>query len=178
MSYQYQRHDWRPCAEARGERMRHKVIIVGGGPVGLTTALELAAYGVPSVVLEDGDTVSEGSRGLCWSKRTLEIFDRHGVAERIRAKGYTWHTGRLFHGDDEIYHFDLQAVAGEKFPAFVNLQQYHTEQFLVDAVAAQPLIDHRWQSKVTDQAGKTIALFRGNSYRLQGTVVPEPPAAG
>lgn len=32
--------------------------------------------------------------------------------------------------------------------------------------------------KVTDQTGKTIALFRGNSYRLQGTVVPEPPASG
>lgn len=31
---------------------------------------------------------------------------------------------------------------------------------------------------VTDQAGKMIALFRGNSYRLQGTVVPAPPAAG
>lgn len=150
MSYQYQRHAWRPCPEARGERVRHQVIIVGGGPVGLTTALELAAYGIRSVVLEDGDTVCEGSRGLCWSKRTLEIFDRHGVAERIREKGYTWHTGRLFHGDREIYHFDLQTVAGEKFPAFVNLQQYYTEQFLVEAVARQPLIDHRWQSRVTD----------------------------
>jgi 3-(3-hydroxy-phenyl)propionate hydroxylase len=149
MSYHYQRHAWRDCPEARGERKRHQVIIVGGGPVGLTTALELAAFGVPSVILEDGDTVSEGSRGLCWSKRTLEIFDRHGVTEQMLAKGYTWHTGRLFHGDREIYHFDLQPVANEKFPAFVNLQQYYTEEFLVDAVARQPLIDHRWQSKVT-----------------------------
>ncbi|WP_368744464.1 FAD-dependent oxidoreductase [Desertibaculum subflavum] len=152
MSYQYKHHGWQPCPEARDETVRHKAIIVGGGPVGLTTALELAAYGVPSVVLEDGDTVSEGSRGLCWSKRTLEILDRHGVAEQVRARGYTWHTGRLFHGDREIYHFDLQAVAGEKFPAFVNLQQYYTEEFLVDAVARQPLIDHRWQSKVVDVA--------------------------
>lgn len=152
MSFTYKRHAWRPCAETQGGRPRHRVIIAGGGPVGLTTALELAAYGVPSVVLEDGDTVSEGSRGLCWSKRTLEILDRHGVAEQIRAKGYTWHTGRLFHGDREIYHFDLQAVAGEKFPAFVNLQQYHTEEFLVEAAARQPLIDHRWLSKVVDVA--------------------------
>ncbi len=150
MAYAYRSHPWRSCPEAEGRALRHPVLIAGGGPVGLTTALELAAYGIPSVVFEDGDRVSEGSRGLCWAKRSLEILDRHGVAKRLIDKGYTWNTGRLFHGEQEIYHFVLQEQGSHKFPAFVNVQQYYAEEFLVEAVERQPLIDLRWRSKVVD----------------------------
>ncbi|HYM31040.1 MAG TPA: FAD-dependent oxidoreductase [Candidatus Cybelea sp.] len=135
--------------EMSGGRQRRPVVIAGGGPVGLTAALELAAYGVPALVLEDGDTLSEGSRALCWSKRSLEILDRYGVAGRIQAKGFTWNTGRVFLGDRQLYQFALQPQGDHKHPAFVNLQQYYAELFLVEAVERQPLIELRWQSKVS-----------------------------
>ena len=72
-------------------------------------AVDLALHGVPSVVLDDSDRVSVGSRAICWAKRTLEIFDRLGIGERMVAKGVTWQVGRLFHGARELYSFDPAA---------------------------------------------------------------------
>jgi len=60
------------------EPVHHPVIIVGGGPAGLAAAMDLAMYGVKSVVLDDNNTVSVGSRAICLAKRTLEICDRYG----------------------------------------------------------------------------------------------------
>jgi 3-(3-hydroxy-phenyl)propionate hydroxylase len=74
------------------------VAIVGAGPIGLAMAIDLAQRGVASVVLDDNNVVSVGSRAICWAKRTLEIFDRLGVGERMLQKGVTWKVGRNFHG--------------------------------------------------------------------------------
>ena len=112
---------------------RHPVVIVGGGLVGLTLALDLAQRGVPVVVLDDDDTVSTGSRAICFAKRTLEIFGRLGLGQRMLAKGITWNVGRVFHGDRQLFDFNLLPEDGHEYPAFVNLQQYYAEQWLVEA---------------------------------------------
>jgi 3-(3-hydroxy-phenyl)propionate hydroxylase len=72
------------------------VVVVGAGPVGLATAIDLAQKGVPVVLLDDDNKLSNGSRAICFSKRTLEIFDRLGCGERMAAKGVRWHVGRVF----------------------------------------------------------------------------------
>ena len=132
------------------------VAIIGAGPVGLAVAIDLALHGVKCVVLDDNNTVSVGSRAICWAKRTLEIFDRLGVGERMVAKGVTWKVGRLFHGEKEVWNFDLLPEEGHKNPAFINLQQYHVEQYLVERCADFPdLIDLRWKNKVTGVAQDT-----------------------
>ena len=115
-------------AELDGRRQRHPVAIVGAGPVGLTLALVLAQRGVRSVVLEASDTYSEGSRALCWSRRSLEILDRLGVADPLSARGYTWNGGRVYWRDEEVYRFTLPGSGRQHFPAFVNLQQYLCSQ--------------------------------------------------
>jgi 3-(3-hydroxy-phenyl)propionate hydroxylase len=126
------------------------VAIVGAGPIGLSMAIDLALRGVASVVLDDNNVVSVGSRAICWAKRTLEIFDRLGVGERMLAKGVTWKVGRLFHGAEEVYSFDLLPEAGHKYPAFINLQQYYVEEYLLDRAREFPdLIDIRFLNKVT-----------------------------
>lgn len=129
---------------------RHPVVIVGAGPVGLTLAADLATRGVSTVLLDDDDTVSVGSRAICWSKRTLEIFDRIGVADAMVARGVTWSTGKVFRGDDLLYAFDLLPEGGHKRPAFINLQQYHVERLLADRVQALGRTDLRWKNRVTD----------------------------
>src|SRR5262245_15709528 len=114
--------------------VRHRVIVVGGGPVGLTAAIDLALRGIPVVLLDDSDRIGEGSRGICYAKRTLEILDRLGIGEALVERGVTWKLGKVFLGDALVYSFDLLPEDGHKMPAFVNLQQYYLEKALVDRV--------------------------------------------
>lgn len=139
-----------PPRELRvADRARHPVVIVGAGPVGLSAAVDLAMQGVRSIVLDDNNVVSVGSRAICWSKRTLEIFDRLGIGERMVEKGVTWQIGRVYHRDRELYSFNLLAEDGHKMPAFVNLQQYYVEEYLIDRIADFPdRIELRWKNKV------------------------------
>ncbi len=144
--YHYTPFEYHKPPGLTGKEDRHDVVIVGAGPIGLAMAIDLALRGVKSVVLDDNNVVSVGSRAICWAKRTLEIFDRLGVGERMLDKGVTWKVGRLFHGKDEVYSFDLLPEDGHKYPAFINLQQYHVEQYLVERVRDFPdLIDLRIQ---------------------------------
>ncbi|MGB7304350.1 MAG: FAD-dependent oxidoreductase [Burkholderiaceae bacterium] len=154
-TYQYREFNYqRPpelATDGPSESTVYPVAIIGAGPIGLAAAIDLALQGMPSVVLDDNNVVSVGSRAICWAKRTLEIFDRLGVGDRMLNKGVTWKTGRLFHRDQQVYHFDLLPEDGHKMPAFINLQQYYVEQFLVERAQEFPdLIDLRFKNKVVD----------------------------
>jgi 3-(3-hydroxy-phenyl)propionate hydroxylase len=134
--------------------VRHRVVVIGAGPVGLSLAVDLAQRGVPVVVLDDSDRVGEGSRAICFAKRTLEIFDRLGVGDRALAKGVQWQVGKVFHKDRLLYQFDLLPEAGHKMPAFINLQQYYAEQYLIERAREMPWsqtrgIDLRWRNRLT-----------------------------
>jgi len=145
MPYTPPRYPFRPPTDSGA---RHPVVIVGGGMVGLTAALDLAQHRIPVVLLDDDDTVSVGSRAICHAKRTLEIFARLGIADDLLAHGVTWNTGRVFAGDRQVFAFDLLAEQGHEFPAFINLQQYHLEERLVRACQATGLVDLRWKSRI------------------------------
>ena len=148
-SYQHPRFPYRASEEQKtGRPRRHPVVIVGAGPIGLSAALECARLGLPAVVVDDNDTVSVGSRALCYAKRALEIWDRMGVAERLVEKGVQWKIGKVFFRDDLVYQFDLLPEAGHKMPAMINLQQYYLEERLVEACAASPLVDLRWKHRL------------------------------
>jgi len=150
-AFEYPRFDYAPSPdETAAEPARHAVVIVGAGPIGLTAALDLAGRGRRVVVIDDDDTVSIGSRAICWSKRTLEICDRLGLADDLIAKGLRWSKGRVFFRDCELYDFDLLPEPGHYAPAFVNLQQYHFEAAAVEAAQAHPLIELRWRNRLVD----------------------------
>ncbi len=132
---------------------RHKVIVIGAGPIGLAAAIDLAQQGVPVVVLDDNDRVSFGSRAICFAKRPLEILDRLGCGAPMVEKGVLWDTGRVFFDQDEAYSFNLQPETGHKNPAFINLQQYTFEEKLIERLraleAAGAPIELRGKNKVT-----------------------------
>src|SRR6266567_8839197 len=127
----------------------YRVVVVGAGPVGLSLAIDLAQRGQSVVLLDDADRIGEGSRAICFSKRSLEYWDRLGVAGRMVDKGVVWSVGRIFHGASLLYQFNLLPEQGHKRPAFINLQQFHAEAYLVDRIVDLPAIDLRWRNKVT-----------------------------
>jgi 3-(3-hydroxy-phenyl)propionate hydroxylase len=140
---------YRRCPDQdRRDPARHPLIVVGAGPVGLSAAIDLAQRGHNIVLLDDADRIGEGSRAICFSKRSLEYWDRLGVGERMVGKGVVWQVGRVFLGDELVYRFDLLPEGGHKMPAFINLQQYYAEKFLCERVAGMPEIDLRWRNKV------------------------------
>ena len=113
---------------------RHPVVIVGGGPIGMALALDLGRKGTPVLVLDDHEGVGQGSRAICFAKRTLEICDRLGAGKAMIDKGVQWNVGKVFHGDERVFEFNLQPEDGHKAPAFINLQQPYFEKYLVDEI--------------------------------------------
>ena len=133
-----------------GQAGNYPVIVIGAGPVGLCAAIDLAVHGVDCVLMDEEATLSEGSRAICFSKRTLEVLDRLGCAERAVAKGVVWNLGKVYLRDKLLYSFDLLPEAGHKYPAFINLQQYFLEQFLVERLLETGRVDARWRNRVVD----------------------------
>lgn len=126
------------------------ILIAGGGPVGLAMAIELAKYNIESIVLEKTNTLGDGSRAICWAKRTLEICDRLGSATRMVDKGITWNIGKVYSGDkpEPIYTFDLLPDKSQKFPAFINLQQFYAEEYFLDLFPDIPQTEIRWKNEI------------------------------
>lgn len=161
-----------------GTRVRHPIVIVGGGITGLTLACSLARLGVKAVLIDEDNTVGvkgASSRGICYTQKSLEIFQRLGIFERIAAKGTQWSVGRTFAGDDEVYNFDLRQQGNfhlSSQPPFINIQQFYIEAFLVDRVQELGAVELRWQNRLTafeqtaDAATLTIETPAG-SYCIE-----------
>ncbi|WP_430334744.1 FAD-dependent monooxygenase [Rhodococcus sp. ACT016] len=137
------------------------VAVIGNGPVGQTTALLLARWGV-RVVLLDGRAERDpiGSKAICQQRDVLEVWAAIGVGEQIAAEGVTWDTARTFHRDHELFSQQFVDHGQSPFPPFVNVSQARTEELLDDAIAQQPLIDVRWGHAVEriDQDASGVRL--------------------
>lgn len=158
--YTYAVHPFRTPPELTGAAAPVPVAVVGAGPVGLLIAIELARYGVRSVVLESELQVSHGSRAIVLTRRSMEILQHAGVAAPFVEKGLPWSRGRSFFRGSEVYQMVMPHDAHDRFQPGLNLSQQYIEEFLVDAAAATGLVDLRWGSRVTalDQDGEGVTL--------------------
>ncbi len=155
-----------PDAVRTGKAEHHRILIVGGGITGLTLACSLAQLGVDCVLLDEDNTVGvkgASSRGICYTQRSLEIFDKLGIFERIQAKGIQWSVGRTFAGKDEVYNFDLKQQTNfslSQQPAFINIQQFYNEGYLVDRITELGHAQIRWNNRVTQLSNdEGVATF-------------------
>jgi 3-(3-hydroxy-phenyl)propionate hydroxylase len=129
--------------------VRRPLVVIGAGPVGLAAAIDARLQGLEVLLFDEEDSVSFGSRAVCYAKRALEILDRLGVGDAIVEKGVSWNVGRTFLREEEVYRFNLVPDAGHKRPGMINLQQYHLEEVLVRR-ATELGVDLRWRYKVVD----------------------------
>jgi 3-(3-hydroxy-phenyl)propionate hydroxylase len=162
--------------ERKGQRTRHPVVIVGAGPIGMTAALALARHGVRSVLLDRKETFNDGSRAICIARPSMHILERIGTVAPFLAKALGWRFGRSYYRGTQIFRLKMPHPDSEKYLPMYNLQQQYIEKYLHDAVAANELVDMRWQSEVSaivsraDGAALDIATPDGN-YRLEADYV-------
>jgi len=145
--YQYQVFQpWLPSEHA--EAQHHPVAIVGAGPAGMVTALELARHGVRSVVLSAERQLSQGSRAIVFTRRSMEILQQVGVAERMTEGGLPWRFGNSYYRGQRVFRMEAPHDADDRFFPMLNVQQQYMEEYLHEACQASPLIDFRWGNKV------------------------------
>ena len=138
------------------------VVVVGAGPIGLVAALDLARHGVRVLLLAAERQVSEGSRAIVFTRRSMEILQQVGVADAMLARGLPWRFGNSFYRGQCIFRLQAPHDDNDRFGPLLNLQQQYLEDALVAAVARQPLIELRWGHKLTglaaDDRGATLTV--------------------
>jgi 3-(3-hydroxy-phenyl)propionate hydroxylase len=117
------------------------VLIVGGGPVGLTTALGLSFYGLRFELLEEDEMLSTDTKAGGTLTRSIEIFRRYGVADEVLQKGLrideigdidrATNTKRL---SVETYILKEET----RYPFVLNMPQHHLEPILERAIKNSP----------------------------------------
>lgn len=162
--YNYRRSSDQDCTQTA----QHPVVIIGAGPIGLAAAVDFSIKGVPVVVIDDNNTVSVGSRAVCYAKRFLDISDRLGVADRLVDKGVTWNLGKVFFEDEVVYSFDMLPEKHHRRPGFINLQQYYLEQYYVERLEQFDSASLRWKNKL-------VAIEQNNDYVTLSIETPEGP---
>ena len=143
------------------------MVVVGNGPVGQTVSLLLARWGVPVVLLDQRPfRDAAGSKSIVQQRDVLDIWDAVGAGRRIAAEGVTWTVARTFYRDRELFSHTFADSGQSEFPPFVNISQTRTEQILDECIAAEPLIDVRWDHRVTglaqDSEGVTVTCAGRN----------------
>jgi 3-(3-hydroxy-phenyl)propionate hydroxylase len=139
---------WLPSAHPA--QTRKPVVIVGSGPAGMVSALELARHGVPSVLVTSELQVSQGSRAIVFTRRSMEILQQVGTADRMTENGLPWRFGNSYYRGQRVFRMEAPHDADDRYFPMLNIQQQYMEEYLIDACAASPLIDFRWGNKVVE----------------------------
>jgi len=165
--YKYQVHQpW--LAAQYPPQGRQRVVIVGAGPAGMVTALELARHGVASVLLNAELQLSQGSRAICFTRRSMEILQQVGVADRMTAAGLPWRFGNTYYRGQRVFRMEAPHDDDDRFFPILNLQQQYLEEYLCDACKATPLIDVRW-------GNKAVALEQKADHAVLQVDTPQGP---
>ncbi|WOE33238.1 MULTISPECIES: FAD-dependent monooxygenase [unclassified Acinetobacter] len=127
------------------------VTVVGAGPIGMVTALLLAKQGVKVVLLSSEQQLSEGSRALVYTKRSMEILQAAGAAERIMSRALPWTHGNSIYKGQVAFRMASPTSEHDQFAPLNNLQQNWLESYLLDTIHEQDNIEVRWGNKIVAQ---------------------------
>ena len=128
------------------------VVVVGAGPVGMTTALALHARNVPVTILEadPADRDRSGSRAIYVHGSTLRTLERiqPGLGHDLVDEGMLWPTRRTCWRGKEVFSRTYDSPGGGGgIPPFTSVPQVRTEAYMHEALADCG-IDVHWESEV------------------------------
>ncbi len=139
-----------------------RILISGAGPVGYTTALNLARYGIPFTLLEAGAEIFEDPRAGTIHPPTLEMFEESGVTQKMLEQGYLVPN---YHYRDRklgvIADFPLSVLKNDtRHPYRIMLEQHKLSHILREQLKAysnyEILNNHRVARVSQDADGVTV----------------------
>jgi 2-polyprenyl-6-methoxyphenol hydroxylase-like FAD-dependent oxidoreductase len=160
-----------------------QVIIVGAGPVGLTLAIDLGRRGVRCILLEQKDAPQFLPKMERCNARTMEIYRRIGIAEKVRDAGYPRHTPMDVFivtslVEPPLLHLPYPSVAQAQaeiaactdgsmpLEPYQLISQYTLEPLLKSVAEGQPSVDVRYGCEFVafeqDATGVRARVKRGS----------------
>src|ERR1700690_2395957 len=112
-------------------RQDHAVLIVGAGPTGLAMALELTRMGLPVRLIDKSDHPAQNSQALVVQARTLQQFERYGIAHEAVARGRKLIRATAFSEGKKIVTFELDRIRS-RYAYVLFLPQSDTECLLAE----------------------------------------------
>ena len=129
-----------------------RVLIAGGGPVGLVCAYALGQAGVPVVVFDENDELQMDPRAATTHPATLELLDQIGVVDDVIAQGLIARTFQFWDrpSGELVAEFDHDLLRNDtKFPYVVQCEQFKLSGILVDRIDRLAHCDVHFSHRVT-----------------------------
>jgi len=124
----------------------HQILIVGGGPVGLTAALELNRRGFEVTIIDDDAEPTPESRAIAINPRTLDILEPSGVTERLLAVGHRINGLIAKVRGVEQFRLDISQIP-HRFNFMLTLPQSETEKVII-AVLKERGVNVKWRTRL------------------------------
>jgi 3-(3-hydroxy-phenyl)propionate hydroxylase len=103
-TYNYPKFDYRaPTDLMTGAPQRRPLVVIGAGPMGLAAAIDARLQGLEVLLFDEEDSVSFGSRAVCYAKRTLEILGPPGRGRHHGGQGVSLERGQGVLQEEEVY---------------------------------------------------------------------------
>ena len=147
------------------------VIIIGGGPTGLSLACQLNRYGIDFVVIEKNEGITKFSKALGVQARTLEIYDQLGLADRAIERGTIARKVRLVEGGEVRGEMHLENFGKDlsEYPFMLMLEQSKNEELLYEYLQSHGR-DVRWNTELesfTQDTTGVTARVKADSGEIQ-----------
>jgi 3-(3-hydroxy-phenyl)propionate hydroxylase len=129
-----------------------RVVVAGGGPVGLLTALGLARAGVPVLLIEQEPGLTVDLRAGSYHPPTLEAMAPYGITDRMHERGIPvrYWSIRDRHNPEWVALWDLNLIADlTPYPYRLHLEQHQLTPIILDVLAREPLADVQFGARFT-----------------------------
>jgi 2-polyprenyl-6-methoxyphenol hydroxylase-like FAD-dependent oxidoreductase len=146
------------------------VLIVGAGPTGLSMAIELKRLGVPFRLVEKSQHAAQYSQALVVQARTLEQFERYGLAETAVRRGRPLKQASAISEGRTIISFALDKIPGH-YPFALFLPQNETEALLIEHLESLGGRIERGTEllSISERGNGTEVRLRGSDGKVENT---------
>jgi 3-(3-hydroxy-phenyl)propionate hydroxylase len=151
---------------------RKSVIVVGAGPVGLMTALGLAAQGIPVLVVEQEPALTIDLRAGSYHPPTLEMMAPYGITDRMHETGIRVPIWQIRdRRSNAIAEFDLGLLSDvTPYPYRLHLEQHKLTPIIFDFLKKQPTAEVRFSTRFVDARqdgdGVRVTVESGGKHEI------------